>query len=102
MRAQRWSARFPLFQRLARLFSPLPHQRDKRSRRSRERVTCFIEASDAQARRYRPSESAVITSAIFPAWMRRSGWSTKRLMPGITFFDNCWEYYNGKTENILG
>jgi len=21
---------------------------------------------------------------------------------GITFFDNCWEYYNGKTENILG
>src|SRR5438093_13083613 len=20
---------------------------------------------------------------------------------GITFFDNCWEYYNGKTENIL-
>ena len=20
----------------------------------------------------------------------------------ITFFDNCWEYYNGKTENILG
>src|SRR5882762_10184467 len=21
---------------------------------------------------------------------------------GVTFFDNCWEYYNGKTENILG
>jgi aryl-alcohol dehydrogenase-like predicted oxidoreductase len=21
---------------------------------------------------------------------------------GITFFDNCWEYYNGKTENWLG
>ena len=21
---------------------------------------------------------------------------------GITFFDNCWEYYNGKTETILG
>jgi aryl-alcohol dehydrogenase-like predicted oxidoreductase len=21
---------------------------------------------------------------------------------GITFFDNCWEYWNGKTENILG
>ncbi len=21
---------------------------------------------------------------------------------GITFFENCWEYYNGKTENILG
>ena len=21
---------------------------------------------------------------------------------GITFFDNCWEYYNGKTENLLG
>lgn len=21
---------------------------------------------------------------------------------GITFFDNCWEYYNGETENILG
>src|SRR5438270_7005499 len=21
---------------------------------------------------------------------------------GITFFDNAWEYYNGKTENILG
>jgi predicted aldo/keto reductase-like oxidoreductase len=21
---------------------------------------------------------------------------------GLTFFDNCWEYYNGKTENILG
>src|SRR5690242_1901935 len=21
---------------------------------------------------------------------------------GITFFDNCWEYYNGKTEDILG
>jgi predicted aldo/keto reductase-like oxidoreductase len=21
---------------------------------------------------------------------------------GITFFDNCWEYYNGRTENILG
>jgi aryl-alcohol dehydrogenase-like predicted oxidoreductase len=21
---------------------------------------------------------------------------------GITFFDNCWEYYNGKTENMLG
>src|ERR1700745_2816061 len=21
---------------------------------------------------------------------------------GITFFDNCWEYYNGKSENILG
>src|SRR5437879_226496 len=20
----------------------------------------------------------------------------------VTFFDNCWEYYNGKTENILG
>src|SRR5258705_13016014 len=21
---------------------------------------------------------------------------------GLTFFDNCWEYYNGKTENIFG
>jgi uncharacterized protein len=21
---------------------------------------------------------------------------------GVTFFGNCWEYYNGKTENILG
>ncbi len=21
---------------------------------------------------------------------------------GVTFFDNCWEYYNGKTENWLG
>ena len=21
---------------------------------------------------------------------------------GLTFFDNCWEYYNGKTENWLG
>jgi uncharacterized protein len=21
---------------------------------------------------------------------------------GVTFFDNCWEYYNGKTENVLG
>ncbi|HLH53891.1 MAG TPA: aldo/keto reductase [Verrucomicrobiae bacterium] len=21
---------------------------------------------------------------------------------GINFFDNCWEYYNGETENILG
>ena len=21
---------------------------------------------------------------------------------GITFFDNCWEYWNGKSENILG
>jgi len=21
---------------------------------------------------------------------------------GITFFDNCWEYDHGKTENILG
>src|SRR5947199_614663 len=21
---------------------------------------------------------------------------------GITFFDNCWEYYNGRTENWLG
>jgi uncharacterized protein len=21
---------------------------------------------------------------------------------GVTFFDNCWEYYNGETENILG
>src|SRR6266567_1339698 len=21
---------------------------------------------------------------------------------GVSFFDNCWEYYNGKTENILG
>ena len=21
---------------------------------------------------------------------------------GINFFENCWEYYNGKTENILG
>src|SRR5580698_5777222 len=21
---------------------------------------------------------------------------------GITFFDNCWEYYDGKTENWLG
>ena len=21
---------------------------------------------------------------------------------GITFFDNCWEYYNGETENLLG
>ena len=21
---------------------------------------------------------------------------------GINFFDNCWEYYNGKTENWLG
>jgi aryl-alcohol dehydrogenase-like predicted oxidoreductase len=21
---------------------------------------------------------------------------------GVTFFDNCWEYYNGRTENILG
>src|SRR2546425_6893063 len=21
---------------------------------------------------------------------------------GVTFFDNCWEYYNGKTENLLG
>lgn len=21
---------------------------------------------------------------------------------GVTFFDNCWEYYNGKTEDILG
>src|SRR2546428_12279228 len=21
---------------------------------------------------------------------------------GITFFDNAWEYYNGKTENLLG
>jgi uncharacterized protein len=21
---------------------------------------------------------------------------------GITFFDNCWEYYNGRTEDILG
>ncbi len=21
---------------------------------------------------------------------------------GITFFENCWEYYNGKTENWLG
>jgi uncharacterized protein len=21
---------------------------------------------------------------------------------GVTFSDNCWEYYNGKTENILG
>src|SRR5205807_2955246 len=21
---------------------------------------------------------------------------------GVTFFDNCWEYHNGKTENILG
>jgi aryl-alcohol dehydrogenase-like predicted oxidoreductase len=21
---------------------------------------------------------------------------------GITFFDNCWEYWNGKTENLLG
>jgi len=21
---------------------------------------------------------------------------------GVTFFDNCWEYYNGKTKNILG
>lgn len=21
---------------------------------------------------------------------------------GFTFFDNCWEYYNGKTENWLG
>jgi uncharacterized protein len=24
------------------------------------------------------------------------------LEAGITFFDNCWEYYNGKTENWLG
>ena len=21
---------------------------------------------------------------------------------GITFYDNCWEYYNGETENLLG
>ena len=21
---------------------------------------------------------------------------------GVTFFDNAWEYYNGKTETILG
>src|SRR6266852_6775425 len=21
---------------------------------------------------------------------------------GVTFFDNCWEYYNGKTDNVLG
>src|SRR5207244_10527564 len=21
---------------------------------------------------------------------------------GVTFFDNAWEYYNGKTENLLG
>jgi len=21
---------------------------------------------------------------------------------GVNFFDNCWEYYNGKTENLLG
>jgi aryl-alcohol dehydrogenase-like predicted oxidoreductase len=21
---------------------------------------------------------------------------------GVTFFDNCWEYYNGKTEDWLG
>jgi aryl-alcohol dehydrogenase-like predicted oxidoreductase len=21
---------------------------------------------------------------------------------GVTFFDNCWEYYNGETENLLG
>ncbi len=21
---------------------------------------------------------------------------------GVSFFDNCWEYYNGETENILG
>jgi aryl-alcohol dehydrogenase-like predicted oxidoreductase len=21
---------------------------------------------------------------------------------GVTFFDNCWEYYNGRTENWLG
>ncbi|HWF20222.1 MAG TPA: aldo/keto reductase [Verrucomicrobiae bacterium] len=26
----------------------------------------------------------------------------RALDAGITFFDNCWEYYNGETENILG
>jgi aryl-alcohol dehydrogenase-like predicted oxidoreductase len=27
---------------------------------------------------------------------------TEAVDGGTTFFDNCWEYWNGKSENILG
>ena len=44
----------------------------------------------------------VIISAMWRRWTRRCNLSTKQIDAGITFFDNAWEYYNGKTETILG